>query len=108
MAAFATSDDWDAVVKALGKGGTEMPGGVYRVALPHTDLHVIVDNVEIKPSLSLGGRLAFGAHGQTAMVMGDLVLTADEINPVMRKLAEGGISSRGGKPSSRAHLEVLP
>jgi hypothetical protein len=91
MAALATGDDWNAVGQALGKSGTEMPGGVYRVALPRTDLHVTVDNVEIKPSLALGGWLAFRSHGQTAMVMGDVVLTADEINPVMKKLAEGGI-----------------
>jgi hypothetical protein len=91
MVAFATGDDWNAVGQALGKSGTEMPGGVYRVALPRTDLHVTVDNVEIKPSLALGGWLAFRSHGQTAMVMGDVVLTADEISPVMKKLAEGGI-----------------
>lgn len=91
IAAFATGNDWDSVGKALGKSGTEMPGGVYRVALPRTDLHVTVDNVEIKPNLALGSWLAFRAHRQTAMVMGDVVLTADEVNPVMKRLGEGGI-----------------
>jgi len=91
MAAFAAGDDWNAVGTALGKTGTEMPGGVYRVGLPRTDLHVTVDGVAIKPGLALGGWLAFRSHGDKAMVMGDLVLTAEEINPVMKKLAEGGI-----------------
>jgi hypothetical protein len=91
MAAFAAEDDWNAVGTALGKTGTEMPGGVYRVGLPRTDLHVTVDGVAIKPGFALGSWLAFRNHGGTAMVMGDLVLTADEVGPVMKKLAEGGI-----------------
>src|SRR2546430_2233156 len=32
--------DWNQVAQALGKTGTEMPGGVYRVGLPRSDLHV--------------------------------------------------------------------
>jgi hypothetical protein len=91
VAAFAAGDEWNAVGKALGKTGTEMPGGVYRVGLPRSDLHVTVDGVPLKTSLALGGWLAFRSHGQASMIMGDLVLTADEINPVMKKLAEGGI-----------------
>ena len=31
--ANAASDDWARVGEALGKTGTEMPGGVYRIAL---------------------------------------------------------------------------
>jgi hypothetical protein len=91
FAALAAGDDWTAVGKALGKPGTEMPGGVYRVGLPRTDLHVTVDGVAIKPTLALGSWLAFHKHGGTAVVMGDLVLTDTEINPVMKKLAESGI-----------------
>src|SRR3954453_24216791 len=91
MAALAAGENWNAVGTALGKTGTEMPGGVYRVGLPRTDLHVTVDGVAIKPGFALGSWLAFRNHGGTAMVMGDLVLTDDEINPVMKKLAEGGI-----------------
>ncbi len=91
VAALAAGDEWSAVGAALGKTGTVMPGDVYRVGLPRTDLHVTLDGVEIKPSLALGGWLAFRSHGGMAMVMGDLVLTADEINPVMKKLAEDGI-----------------
>jgi biotin operon repressor len=91
VAALAAGDDWSAVGTALGKTGTVMPGDVYRVGLPRNDLHVSLDGVEIKPSLALGGWLAFRSHGGMAMVMGDLVLTADEVNPVMKKLVESGI-----------------
>jgi uncharacterized protein DUF1259 len=86
------AEDWSAVGTALGKTGTEMPGGVYRIGLPRTDLHVTVDGVAIRPIFALGGWLAFRSHGgDKAMVMGDLVLTGEEVNPVMKKLAEGGI-----------------
>jgi hypothetical protein len=90
-AAFAAEVQWGPVADALGKAGSEMPGGVYRVGLPRTDLQVTLDGVELKPALALGSWLAFAPMGDDTMVMGDLVLTEDEINPVMTKLAEGGI-----------------
>ncbi len=90
-AAGAADADWTKVADALGKSGTEMPGGVYRVGLPRTDLHVKLDGVDIKPTLALGSWLAFQGKGDATMVMGDLVLTEDEVGPVMKKLAENGI-----------------
>jgi hypothetical protein len=87
----ALAADWTKVADALGKSGTEMPGNVYRVGLPRTDLHVTLDGVAIKPTLALGSWLAFQSSGGMATVMGDLVLTEDEVNPVMKRLAEGGI-----------------
>jgi biotin operon repressor len=83
--------DWRAVAQALGKSGTVMAGGVYRVALPRTDLKVSLDGVALKPGFALGGWLAFAPMGNDAMVMGDVVLTQDEVNPVMKKLEEEGI-----------------
>jgi len=83
--------DWDAVAKAIGRPGTEMPGGVYRVGIGRSDLTVIVDGVQIKPPLALGSYLAFQKAGKEAMVMGDLVLLQEEVNPVMTKLIEQGI-----------------
>jgi len=82
---------WDKVGAALGKSGAEMPGGVYRVGLPRSDLHVVLDGVEIKPTLALGSWLAFRTMGDSTMVMGDLVLTESEISPVMKQLAASGI-----------------
>lgn len=79
------------IASGLGKPGTEMPGGVYRVGLPRTDLHVVLDGVEIKPILAWGSWLAFHPMGNDVMVMGDLVLTEDEINPVMKRLEDGGV-----------------
>src|SRR5207245_8109426 len=66
-------------------------GGVYRVGFPRTDLKVSLDGVPLRAGFALGGWVAFQPMGGQAMVMGDLVVTQDEVNPVMRKLEEGGI-----------------
>jgi hypothetical protein len=89
--ALAGASDWSQVAQALGNSGSEMPGGVYRVGLPRTDLKVTLDGIEIKPALALGSWLAFQKIGDQAMVMGDLVLTAEEVSHVMNKLVDGGI-----------------
>src|SRR5262249_3446951 len=90
--AVAADDGWQAQIgKALGKTGAPMPGGVYRVGLPRTDLKATLDGVPLKPGFALGGWLAFEKSGDQGMVMGDLVLTEDEVNPVMAKLAAAGI-----------------
>jgi hypothetical protein len=83
--------DWAAVGKALGKTGAVQAGGVYRVGLPRSDLKVTVDGVRIKPALALGSWLAFCDIGDQTMVMGDLVLTQEEVNPVMEVLVQNGI-----------------
>jgi hypothetical protein len=91
--ANAADGGWARVGEALGKPGTEQPGGVYKVALPRTDLKAVLDGVELKPGFALGGWLAFSKMGKDgAMVMGDLVLTMDEVGPVMTRLMAGGIS----------------
>jgi hypothetical protein len=46
---------------------------------------------EVKPALALGSWLAFQKTSGEATVMGDLVLTAEEVGPVTNKLIEGGI-----------------
>jgi hypothetical protein len=39
--ALAVEGDWGKVAQALGKSGSEMPGGGYRIGLPRTDLKVL-------------------------------------------------------------------
>jgi len=90
--ALGTDPEWmKAVGDALGKSGTAMPGGVYRVGLARSDLKVMLDSVEIKPAFALGSWLAFRKTGSQGVVMGDLVLLMSEVTPVMTKLEEGGI-----------------
>src|SRR3954452_20711225 len=90
IAANAQEIDWQKVDDAFGRKPS-VSGDVHRYGFPRTDLAVMLDGITIKPSLALGGWVAFKpAHGG-AMVMGDLVLLETEINPVMLKMIEGGI-----------------
>ena len=90
--ALAADPDWAAVGHALGRSGKFMAGGVYRVGFPRSDLKVSLDGVALRTGFAFGGWVAFLPMGAQAMVMGDLVMTQDEVNPVMRKLEEGGIA----------------
>jgi hypothetical protein len=86
------AENWEeAVANGLGKPGVAMPGGVYRVGLPRTDLKVSLDKVELKPGFALGSWLAFQKMGEEVMVMGDLVLLDVEVNPVMKHLLAEGL-----------------
>jgi hypothetical protein len=88
-----TSSDssWKSVEEAMGRPGQMQPGDVIRFGMPRKDLHVGLGEVAIKPGLALGSWAAFMRTDHGAMVMGDLVLTEDEVGPVMRKLQEGGM-----------------
>jgi hypothetical protein len=90
--ALAVEGDWGQVAQALGKSGSEMPGGVYRIGLPRTDLKVVLDGVELKPAVALGSWLAFRSEGDQALVMGDLVLTADKLQ-ARKRAAENRIEN---------------
>jgi hypothetical protein len=81
---------WSKVDEAMGRSAA-VTQDVHRYGFPRTDLSVTLDGVTIKPSLALGGWVAFKPMGSQAMVMGDLVLLETEINPVMAKLIEGGL-----------------
>src|SRR5882757_3895917 len=90
-AAVSAEIDWTQVDQAIGKKGALQPGGVYKFGLPRSDFKVTVDGVAIKPSLAFGSWVAFLPAGDGAMVMGDLVLTDEEISPVMRRLIDDGL-----------------
>ena len=75
--------------QALGRSG-QKSGEVYKLSFPRTDFHVSVNGVAIKPGLALGSWAAFSGTDDQAMVMGDLVLLQDEVNPVMKKLRDAG------------------
>src|SRR5262245_61939989 len=86
----AAAPDWKAVEQALGKSGLLMPGDVYRVGMPRTDLAVTVKGLPVKAGFALGSYAAFVQVGDTAMVMGDLVLLDQEVPAVMSGLFAGG------------------
>ncbi len=84
-------EEWKQVEAAMGRPGAVQPGDVYKFAMPRKDLNVTVEGTPIKAGLALGSWVAFKKMGNEAMVMGDLVLTEDEVEPVMLKLQENGI-----------------
>ncbi|MFI6953376.1 DUF1259 domain-containing protein [Nocardia sp. NPDC050408] len=88
----ATTDaDWKPVTELLrctGKFGDD--NTVYRIPLVRSDLQVQSQGVAIKPGLSLGGYAAFAKYDDTSMVMGDLVVTEDELPKVTDALHANG------------------
>src|SRR5437879_5355724 len=69
-------------------------GDVQRFSFPRSDLNVTVDGLKVQTALALGGWLAFHPMGGANHweVMGDLVLTQEEIKPVEQKLVAGGLT----------------
>jgi Domain of Unknown Function (DUF1259) len=87
----ADAGAWKSVEDALGRKGSMQPGDVYKFSMPRSDMKVTVAGTPIKAGLALGSWLAFKRMGDSAMVMGDLVLTESEVDPVMKKLQQDGI-----------------
>lgn len=87
----AGQSDWKQVEQAIGKAGSMQPGDVYKVSFPRLDLKVIASGVELKPALALGTWVAFKRTGEMTLVMGDLVLTENDVTPVLDALQKGGV-----------------
>jgi biotin operon repressor len=86
------STDWKDVDAAMGRAGQDQPDGTHKYGLPRKDMNVTVNGVQIKAGLALGSWVAFKTTSQgNAMAMGDLVLSEDEVAPVMAELQSGGI-----------------
>jgi hypothetical protein len=67
--------------------------GVFKVTAPRNDLKITVDGWAMPPFMGLTSWAAFTAGSKAeAMVMGDLVLFQDEVNPVMTALLDNGLS----------------
>jgi hypothetical protein len=88
--ASAAETDWKKIDLVFGRSAA-VSGAVHRYGLPRSDLKVTLDGVLIKPGFALGGWVAFEPMGDATMMMGDLVLTEAEINPVMTKLLAEGL-----------------
>lgn len=89
----AGEPSWSAVDGALGQAGRTLPGDVHRYGWRRNDLSVRVEGVPLEPALALGSWAGFlpTKRGDEVMVMGDLVLLASEVNPVLRSLQAGGL-----------------
>ena len=83
--------DYDGVLKSLGKQG-DFKDNVLKVNIPRNDLKVAIDGIATPTPFGFGGWLAMTkGDGGMDVMMGDLVLLEDEVNPVMSALLGNGL-----------------
>jgi hypothetical protein len=93
LAAAISEEQRSQIDRATGASGSyNAAEDVYRVAFPRTDVNVTVEGRTMHPFLGLTSWAAFTPHNSTGlMVMGDLVLFEDEVNPVMSAALDNGL-----------------
>ena len=86
-----TPPDYAAFVKAVERPG-DFKDGVLKVNIPRSDLRVTIAGRQVPTALGFGGWLALSrGDGGMSLMMGDLVLTEAEVNPVMSALLSNGL-----------------
>lgn len=73
------------------KGSWNEKEAVFKVSVPRSDLAVSAHRVRITPALGLTSWAAFSGSGADAVVMGDMVLTEEQVNPVMSIALDSGL-----------------
>jgi hypothetical protein len=73
------------------KGKLDEKEGVFKVSIPRSDLDVHAGGVHLNPAMGLTTWAAFERAGTHTMVMGDICLTEDQVNPVMSAALDNGL-----------------
>jgi len=73
------------------KGSLNEKEQVFKVSLPRTDLHVVAAGVHLTPPMGLTAWAAFTKVGEHTAVMGDMVLTEEQVNPAMSAALDNGL-----------------
>jgi hypothetical protein len=82
---------WDSVARILKAPGA-MTGGYYRYNFPRHDITLRVGDLTVAPAMALGSWAGISGDGANATMMGDLVLLAGELKPVLAELARQRIA----------------
>src|SRR6516164_4462453 len=83
--------DYQQVLKTVGKSG-DYKSNVLKVNIPRNDIHVTIDNLAVPTPFGFGGWFAMTkGDGREDVMMGDLVLLQEEVNPVMSALLDNGL-----------------
>src|SRR5215211_4324332 len=82
--------DYAGVLKTLNRMG-DYKDNVLKVNIPRSDLKVAIDGVATPTPFGFGGWVAFARGTGMDVMMGDLVLTEPEVNPVMSALLAEGL-----------------
>lgn len=83
--AMAAQAPWDSVARILQTSATAT-GGYHRYGWPRRDITLRIGDVTVAPGLALGAWAGFAGESNHATMMGDLVLTSDEVRPVLAEL----------------------
>ena len=83
--------DYAGILQSLGRQG-DYKDAVLKVNIPRNDLKVVVDGIATPTPFGFGGWIAFTKGSGMDVMMGDLVLTEDEVNPVMTAVLNGGLN----------------
>ncbi len=82
--------EYQQVLTTLGKQG-DFKANTLKVNIPRNDLTVTVAGVKTPTPFGFGGWIAMTKGQGMDVMMGDLVLTQDEVNPVMSALLDNGL-----------------
>jgi hypothetical protein len=85
-----SSLDISKIEQVLGMKGV-VKEGEFKVTVAQNDLHVVVDSFKIIPPMGLGSWAAFSSGEEGAMVMGDIIVTEDELGPVQKEVIKQGL-----------------
>jgi len=83
--------DTTAIEKITGVKG-KSNHGEYKITIPQNDLNVEVDGFKIIPPMGLGTWIAFTPTKNGAMIMGDVVLTENDLKPVQQEVIKQGLT----------------
>lgn len=83
--------DMGSIERITGMKGKENKGE-YKITIPQNDLKVEVDGFKIIPAMGLGSWAAFTPAPGGAMVMGDIILTENDVKPVQQEVIRQGLT----------------